>query len=124
MINGIRKILSKSCNCSQTATENRNSIDQPSEEPGEMSVPEVKQDVGTASDRCYRAGNPTRNPFFNFLREFRRNNCGISITEIAVQGAQEWRQMSDEQKCPFIALAYRTPKRTQKARRMKRLKRE
>lgn len=50
---------------------------------------------------CYREGKITNNPFLNFLRQYRKTHCGLSIIQIAKKGAQEWRCMSDKQKSMF-----------------------
>ena len=51
--------------------------------------------------RSDRPGIYTRNPFFNFLREFRKLHCGLKATEIAKQGAIEWRKLNPERKISF-----------------------
>lgn len=71
------------------------------------------------SKKCYREGIHTRNPFFNFLRKYRKEHCGLSILEIAKQGAAEWRKMEDKAKWEFIVEAFRT-KRVYRRRRSRR----
>ncbi|KAK5649504.1 hypothetical protein RI129_000533 [Pyrocoelia pectoralis] len=55
-------------------------------------------------------GKVTRNAFFNFLREFRRNNPGKSITETAKLAGACWRKMSPVDKEPFCKMAASAPK--------------
>lgn len=52
--------------------------------------------------RCYRPGIVTRNPFFNFLRDYRKKVCGKSVIQIAVDGARIWNRMSENQKCIYM----------------------
>uniref|UniRef100_A0A182IMI9 Uncharacterized protein n=1 Tax=Anopheles atroparvus TaxID=41427 RepID=A0A182IMI9_ANOAO len=56
-------------------------------------------------------GKRSRNPYLNYLREFRRKNCHLSAVEIVRQGAEQWRKMTDEQKLPFIRTAFYTAMR-------------
>lgn len=50
---------------------------------------------------CFNPGNYTRNPFLNFLREYRKKHCGLTVVEQAVQAGAEWRCMTREQKCKY-----------------------
>lgn len=54
-----------------------------------------------AGEKCYREGKVTRNAFFNYLRTLRKQYCGCTIIEIAVQGGKKWKQMSECEKKPF-----------------------
>uniref|UniRef100_A0A182Y5R0 Uncharacterized protein n=1 Tax=Anopheles stephensi TaxID=30069 RepID=A0A182Y5R0_ANOST len=65
---------------------------------------------GTGSMMC-RPGKTTRNPYLNFLRDYRRKNCHLSAVDIVRQGAEQWRRMSDEQKLPYVKIAFYTPLR-------------
>uniref|UniRef100_A0AAG5CXF5 HMG box domain-containing protein n=1 Tax=Anopheles atroparvus TaxID=41427 RepID=A0AAG5CXF5_ANOAO len=56
-------------------------------------------------------GKRSRNPYLNYLREFRRKNCHLSAVEVVRQGAEQWRKMTDEQKLPFIRTAFYTAMR-------------
>uniref|UniRef100_A0A182M4M6 HMG box domain-containing protein n=1 Tax=Anopheles culicifacies TaxID=139723 RepID=A0A182M4M6_9DIPT len=56
-----------------------------------------------------KPGKKTRNPYINFLRDFRQKNCHLSAVEIVRQGAEQWRRMSDEQKLPYVKIAFYTP---------------
>lgn len=82
---------------------------------------EEKQRSGT---KCYKAGIITRNPFFNYLRTIRESQCGLSITEIAKYGSEQWRKMSDVQKCPFYMQAHRAKRRKRRPRRTLLIKEE
>lgn len=53
--------------------------------------------------RCLRPGPVGRNPYLNFLREFRKSNCGLSAVETIRKGAEEWRKLPPEQKLKYIA---------------------
>ena len=54
---------------------------------------------------CYREGIRTRNPFFNFLRQYRKKNCGLTIIEQAIAAGKIWGKMSLSDKSPFITMA-------------------
>uniref|UniRef100_A0A0K8U403 HMG box domain-containing protein n=1 Tax=Bactrocera latifrons TaxID=174628 RepID=A0A0K8U403_BACLA len=57
----------------------------------------------TKSGKCHRpCGTLHRNPYLNFLREFRLRNSGLSAVEIIRRGAREWRSMPKEDKLQFI----------------------
>lgn len=53
----------------------------------------------------------TRNPFFNFLRDFRNCHKGVSAKVTAADGAQQWNTMSEKDKSKYIVQAFHTPKR-------------
>lgn len=72
------------------------------------------------SGKCHKQGPVTRNPFFNFLRDYRKKHCGKSVVEIAREGAKEWRSMSEQQKEQYIKSACLAPKTKRKARRCSR----
>ncbi len=63
------------------------------------------------SDSDEDLGKVTRNPFFNFLRDYRRCHKNISAKEIAMDGAEKWRCMSDQGKAKYIVQAFHTPKK-------------
>ncbi|KAG5892299.1 hypothetical protein JTB14_020330 [Gonioctena quinquepunctata] len=51
------------------------------------------------------------NPFFNFLKNFRKSNKHkLSVVEITKRGGQLWRRMSAGEKSPYIKLAREAPK--------------
>ncbi|KAF7285475.1 hypothetical protein GWI33_010573 [Rhynchophorus ferrugineus] len=54
-------------------------------------------------------GKITRNPFFNFLRDFRAANRGLSISEISQKGAEAWRNMKREDKIAYYKMAKEAP---------------
>lgn len=113
MINELRKIICKECNCSTpSVTQNSPSENPPSSEITQvMLVKTAEQTSRSHNCRCYSPGIATRNPFLNYLRDYRRTHCGVSVINIAVEGANEWNQMSDDEKYPYIQLAQRTPPR-------------
>ncbi|KAG4072421.1 hypothetical protein HA402_004353 [Bradysia odoriphaga] len=61
-------------------------------------------------------GKVTRNPFFNFLRDFRKCRQGMSAKEIAVDGGEKWRAMDEKDKAKYIVQAFRTPKKYYRSR--------
>ncbi|XP_073848115.1 uncharacterized protein [Musca autumnalis] len=70
-----------------------------------------------AGGRCLRPGPVGRNPYLNFLREFRKSNCGLSAVETIRKGAEEWRKLPPEQKLKYIAEAFYAPIRRRRRRR-------
>lgn len=76
----------------------------------------------------YKLSNPPKlrtkrkvvsNPFFNFLRDFRRQNSTLSVTEIATKGAKRWHKMSEEERRKYYRTSACAPS-TYKAKRHKR----
>lgn len=67
---------------------------------------------------CHQAGPQTRNAFFNYMRHKRMHSCAHSIIAMAKEAGAEWRQMSVEEKCPFVMEAMRAP-RSRRVRRMR-----
>lgn len=66
---------------------------------------------------CFKPGKYTRNPFFNYLREYRKTHCGMTIVEQAVQAGAEWRCMSREEKCKYVVCVDGSPQRRKPYRR-------
>lgn len=66
--------------------------------------------------KMFRPGKITRNPFLNFLRAQRESSSAASILDISVEGASKWREMTPQQKCPYIAEAHHCPRRKYKRR--------
>ncbi|GJQ73197.1 hypothetical protein Trydic_g13580 [Trypoxylus dichotomus] len=60
--------------------------------------------------KCHKEGPITRNPFFNFLRDYRKKHCGWTVVQIAREGAKEWRRMSEQQKQQYKNSACKAPK--------------
>lgn len=58
---------------------------------------------GTSNDAppSCNPGRVTINPWFNFLRYFRRTHCGIRQAELLQRASQVWRNMSDVEKEPY-----------------------
>uniref|UniRef100_A0A182K9F2 HMG box domain-containing protein n=1 Tax=Anopheles christyi TaxID=43041 RepID=A0A182K9F2_9DIPT len=71
--------------------------------------PKAPESSGMPSGAVCRPGKQTRNPYLNFLRDFRRKNCHLSVVEVVRQGAEQWRRMTDEQKLPYVKVAFYTP---------------
>lgn len=68
---------------------------------------------------CCRPGKLTRNPFLNFLREFRKAHCDWCPTKIAVEGAKCWCRLTECQKQKYRQQACSAP-RTKRCRKKKR----
>lgn len=56
-------------------------------------------------------GKVTRNPFFNFLRVFRRCNKNMSAKQLAMDGARKWKTMNEEARAKYIVQAFKAPKK-------------
>ncbi|XP_011181364.1 protamine-like protein 99C isoform X1 [Zeugodacus cucurbitae] len=66
----------------------------------------------TRTGKCQRpSGTLHRNPYLNFLREFRLRNTGLSAVEIIRRGAREWKSMPKEEKLQYIEEAFYAPKK-------------
>ncbi|XP_050506473.1 uncharacterized protein LOC126884556 [Diabrotica virgifera virgifera] len=64
-----------------------------------------------------------RNPFLNFMRDFRRSDKqNLTVTELIRRGAQIWRQMSEKDRAHYIAMSKNAPKTTVARRRRRRRK--
>lgn len=68
----------------------------------------------TEKNICFKAGEYTRNPFFNFLREYRITHCGMTMVEQAVEAGAEWRCMTREEKCKYIVHTDGKPQTTRR----------
>lgn len=66
---------------------------------------------------CHKPAQYTRNPFFNYLREFRRTHCGMTIVEQAIQAGAEWRCMTTEEKCKYVVHTDGKPRRRRRYKR-------
>ncbi|XP_037936892.1 uncharacterized protein LOC119671891 [Teleopsis dalmanni] len=53
--------------------------------------------------KCARPGPITNNPFFNFLREMRKNGCTTDIIETAKCGAKLWSKLSEAEKKKYCS---------------------
>uniref|UniRef100_A0A182Q6A6 HMG box domain-containing protein n=1 Tax=Anopheles farauti TaxID=69004 RepID=A0A182Q6A6_9DIPT len=63
----------------------------------------TEQSGENSTQRTAMACNPgkkSRNPYINYLRDFRRRNCHLPAVEVIRQGAMHWRRMTDEEKLP------------------------
>lgn len=49
-----------------------------------------------------KPGPVVRNPYLNFLRKFRKENCGLSPIETVRRGAQAWKNLSEEERLYYI----------------------
>ncbi|CAH1154214.1 unnamed protein product [Phaedon cochleariae] len=59
----------------------------------------------TRNTNKYRTGRVTCNPFLNFMRDMRKNSRGMTITQMAVKGADIWKKMDFDAKQPYCLLA-------------------
>ncbi|CAG9836448.1 unnamed protein product [Diabrotica balteata] len=82
-------------------------------------------------DNSVRKRTPTRrvpskifrNPFLNFMRDFRKSHKkNLTVTELVRRGAQMWRQMDEKQRAHYIAMSKNAPKTTVARRRRRRRK--
>ncbi|RZB39675.1 HMG box domain containing protein [Asbolus verrucosus] len=64
-----------------------------------------------------------RNPFLNFIREFRKNNTGMKSSEVVSKAAEKWRNMNQSEKSPYCEQAKNAPKRKRRKRTYSRKKR-
>ncbi|XP_001656475.2 protamine [Aedes aegypti] len=60
-----------------------------------------------------RPGKKSRNPYINFLREYRKKHCGLHPVEVIRKGAREWNCLNDKQRLPYIRTAFYRPVRKQ-----------
>lgn len=58
-----------------------------------------------------REGKVSRNPFINFLAEFRASRKGVKMAELSKQAGRVWRNMSMESKAPYLQMAQNAPKK-------------
>lgn len=73
----------------------------------------------SAKRRTYKSGRVTRNPFLNFMRDFRKTRCGLKLTELTRKGAEVWRKMNNRQRSPYCHLARQAPKRRNRRKKRK-----
>lgn len=66
------------------------------------------------SNKCYREGKISINPFLNFVRQHRKEHCGLSITEHTKRAAHDWKNMNEQEKCCYRMMAYDEQKRRKK----------
>ncbi|ENN77863.1 FACT complex subunit SSRP1 [Dendroctonus ponderosae] len=67
--------------------------------------------INSRSRSRVREGKVSRNPFINFLAEFRATRKGVKMTELSKQAGREWRNMSKESKSPYLQMAQNAPKK-------------
>ncbi|CAG9774021.1 unnamed protein product [Ceutorhynchus assimilis] len=63
-----------------------------------------KNDISITKSKRQK-GKVTKNPFLNFLGQFRTTKVGLSAPKIAQLGGHAWRSMSEQEKAPFILMA-------------------
>lgn len=64
-------------------------------------------------------GKVYRNPFLNFLRDFRKSHKHkLDVMEITKRAAQLWRIMNERERSPYINMSRQAPKRRRRKRRI------
>ena len=66
---------------------------------------------GGCSGRCMHPGPIVRNPYLNFLRKFRRENCGLTPVETIRRGAKAWKSLSIKERLDYIKEVSYEPKK-------------
>ncbi|KAM7355633.1 uncharacterized protein ACRADG_001635 [Cochliomyia hominivorax] len=79
--------------------------------PTTKTTPTTDSPPPKVAKRCQRPGPKQRNPYLNFLRDFRKRCCGLSPIETIRQGAKAWKSLSMEDRQRFIVEAFYTRKR-------------
>lgn len=65
-------------------------------------------------------GKVYRNPFLNFLRDFRKSHKNkLDVVEITKRAAQLWRIMNERERSPYINMSRQAPKKRRGHRRMR-----
>lgn len=65
-------------------------------------------------------GKVYRNPFLNFLQDFRKSHrAKLDVVEITRRAAQLWRIMNERERSPYINMSRNAPKRRQFARKVR-----
>lgn len=65
-------------------------------------------------------GKVYRNPFLNFLQDFRKSHrAKLDVVEITRRAAQLWRIMNERERSPYINMSRNAPKRRQCARKVR-----
>lgn len=60
----------------------------------------------------FTQGKVYRNPFLNFLKDFRKSHKNkLDAVEVTKRAAQLWRIMNEREKSPYINMAKQAPKR-------------
>lgn len=49
-------------------------------------------------------GKLTGNPFFNFVREVRRDMCGKKQTDVVIEASRRWNRMTHCEKCKYVKM--------------------
>ncbi|XP_039429241.1 protamine-like [Culex pipiens pallens] len=70
-----------------------------------------QRDSKRSGGRSCNPGRRSRNPYINFLRDFRRSHCGLRPVEVIRQGAQAWGRLTEEQRLPYIRESFYHPLR-------------
>ncbi|KAH8396375.1 hypothetical protein KR222_009537 [Zaprionus bogoriensis] len=65
----------------------------------------------TCKPRCQNPGPMTNNGFLNFLRTFRRKNCGLTPKEMVMRAARAWCRLPENKKDRYRRQAYVCGKR-------------
>ncbi|XP_044760139.1 protamine-like [Coccinella septempunctata] len=74
----------------------------------------------SAASKAAKRRAATRNPYLNFMREFRLKNKNMNVVEQTVKGAEMWRKMNESQKAPYVDLARQARRRRKKGKKRRR----
>lgn len=69
----------------------------------------AKRPIGHKSSKA--TVSASRNPFINFLMEFRKRNPSLKSKQLISRGAEQWRRMNESEKTPYFEMAKKAPKR-------------
>ncbi|XP_023297758.2 protamine-like protein 99C [Lucilia cuprina] len=82
-----------------------------------MSKPRRRRRRLSSAKRCMRPGPVTNNGYLNFLRDYRKQCCGMSPRETIRRGAQQWLKLSEEEREKYNRLARRRSRSGSRGRR-------
>jgi len=69
----------------------------------------VKFSVSKSKKKRPKLGKITRNPFFNFLRYFRKASRGLPMAQVTKNAAKQWRTMTERDRSPYHNMARKAP---------------
>lgn len=69
--------------------------------PNKMMKKTIKAEAPSTGQSC-SMGKLTGNPFFNFVREVRREMCGKKQTDVVIEASRRWNHMTHCEKCKYV----------------------
>jgi hypothetical protein len=74
-----------------------------------MSSPNNRNQTGILRNNVFRRGRLTRNPFLNYVAEYRGKVANRRMTQpqIVTEAAQQWNALTPAQKKPYLEMAKR-----------------